>query len=86
MSVKVTELNHKGKGKIGIFQSNSDDPFLELDTAIKKYVGNKGYKEFVDVNMDNHWVRIVISDFDYLSGDDLQTYMRKTKIDSILNG
>jgi len=49
--------------KIAIFNyTGSGDPVIHIDTAIEQYTsGFKRYEynEFVDMNMDNPWVRII---------------------------
>jgi hypothetical protein len=48
--VKVGILIYKGSG----------DPVKHLNEAVHRYVGNEGYNEFIDANMDNPWVRVII--------------------------
>lgn len=38
----------------------SPNPKSIMDKAVKQYVGNQPYVEFVDINLDNPWVRVVI--------------------------
>ena len=51
---------HEEKGKITILQYNGiEDPVFALDDAVKTYVGEKRYYEFVDLKTDN--LRVVIT-------------------------
>jgi hypothetical protein len=47
--------------KVGILMyTGSGDPAIHLKEAVHDYVGKKGYNEFIDANMDNPWVRVII--------------------------
>lgn len=48
--VKVGILIYKGAG----------DPVKNLNEAVHKFVRHEGYNEFIDANMDNPWVRVII--------------------------
>jgi hypothetical protein len=55
-------LTHGRKGKLAVFMYvGSDDPVEKLDEAVSKYVGHDGYYEYVDINMDNPWTRVILS-------------------------
>ena len=74
--VEVQELKGKDGLKLAIMIYNgSGDPVIALDNAVKQYVrkiedkcpscGAKKYEEekyneFIDANMDNPWVRIIM--------------------------
>jgi hypothetical protein len=50
-----------GKVKVGILiYTGSGDPVKNLNEAVNLYVGHEGYNEFIDANMDNPWVRVII--------------------------
>lgn len=56
-------------GEIIIFQAyTNSDPVSMLDKAIEEYADGRPYKEFIDMNMDNPWMRIIILD---IKPDDL---------------
>ena len=56
------ELADGGKGKIAMFMyTGKGDPVLALDEAVRLYVGLKGHMEFIDINMDNPWTRVIVS-------------------------
>ncbi|MEM1000520.1 MAG: hypothetical protein AAGN35_25935 [Bacteroidota bacterium] len=47
--------------KIGILiYQGSGDPVMNLNAAVRRYVRNENYQEFIDANMDNPWVRVII--------------------------
>lgn len=50
-------------GKIAIIRGglNTDNPTGLLNAAVSEYVGNTGYNEFVEIFLDNPWVRVVMS-------------------------
>jgi hypothetical protein len=49
------------KVKVGIlFYTGSGDPVKNLNEAVHLYVQHEGYNEFIDANMDNPWVRVII--------------------------
>ena len=48
---KIVVLEYRGEG----------DPVYHLDQARQQFL-NKNYKEFVDINMDNPWIRILIKE------------------------
>lgn len=55
-------LENGGKGKIAVFiYAGISDPKKVLDLAIHQYVGNNGYNELIDANLDNPWMRVVLS-------------------------
>jgi hypothetical protein len=70
MRLKIERMRHinfrevittDGKVKIAIFAyTGSGDPVLYLNDAVSQYVGHEGYNEFIDANMDNPWVRVII--------------------------
>jgi hypothetical protein len=64
--VKIQEsefdLADGGKGKIAILlYVGEEDPVGPLDEAVRNYVGHHGYMEFIDINMDNPWTRVIVS-------------------------
>jgi hypothetical protein len=45
---------------IGISYRGEGDPVMEMDEFMKNKISNKYYTEYVDMNMDNPWVRIIV--------------------------
>jgi hypothetical protein len=91
--VKISEhkfTNSKGDiiGKCAILRSYYPGDVVEmLNAAVSRYVGNDQYYEFIDINMDDPWTRVIISDM--INGDttDWQTMeglLRERKIDKLL--
>ncbi len=73
--VKIQEstinLKQGGKGKVAIFlHSGEGDPVIELDAAVNKYVGHEQASQFIDINMDNPWVTVVISHINEMTQED----------------
>ncbi len=57
-------------GKVAILRGglNTDNPTAIMNDAVSTYVQNKGYNEFVEIFLDNPWVRVVvggINDLEY---------------------
>jgi len=48
--VQVGILMYKGSG----------DPVKHLNEAVHEYVKTEGYNEFIDANMDNPWIRVIV--------------------------
>ena len=64
--VKIQEsstiLKNGKNGKVAfLIYDGVDDPVGKLDSAVSEYVGNVEHKHFVDINMDNPWIRVVVS-------------------------
>jgi len=45
---------------VGLRYKGDGDAVIELDKFITNKFGNAKYTEFIDMNMDNPWVRIII--------------------------
>ena len=59
--VSFKEINCRNGNKILLLNyAGEDDPVRHLDDAVRQYVGRDNYTEFVDMSMDNPWVRIVV--------------------------
>ncbi len=69
--VKIQEstiqLEDGNKGTVAVFVYEGEaNPMVELEKAVLKYVGNNDFNQFIDINMDNPWVRVVILHADRL--------------------
>jgi len=58
-------------GKVAILRGglNTENPTAIMNNAVSKYVGSKGHNQFIEIHLDNPWVRVVIggiNDGDYL--------------------
>ena len=63
--VKIQEstiqLENGNKGRVAVFLYGGEgNPTMELNKAVNEYVGNEPASQFIDINMDNPWVRVVI--------------------------
>jgi len=57
------DLENGEKGEIAVFiYVGKSDPKKVLDWAVCEYAGTNVYNELVDANLDNPWMRVVISD------------------------
>ncbi len=62
------ELEEGRKGIIAVFiYTGSADPKKVLDFAVHQYVQNEGYHELIDANLDNPWMRVILSDINGIS-------------------
>ena len=50
-------------GKLAILRGGlrSENPIAHMNTAVHQYVEREPYNEFVEIQMDNPWVRVIIS-------------------------
>ena len=46
---------------------NSGNPRVYMDNAVSEYVGHDMYNEFVEIFMDNSWVRVLIFEFNNIN-------------------
>lgn len=60
--VKIQELTTADPTvKVAVFTySGYGDPIKYLNDAVREYVGRELYNEFIDANMDNPWVRVIV--------------------------
>jgi hypothetical protein len=82
--VKIQEsqidLTHGRKGKVAVLiYSGEEDPVSKLDLAVHQYVGTVGYNEFIDINMDNPWVRVILSGINEMEQVDFDPTIHKLK-------
>lgn len=45
----------------------ADDPVKHLNESVSQYVQFEAYNEFIDANMDNPWVRVIIKGMDKIN-------------------
>lgn len=50
-------------GKLAILRGGlkSDNPTALMNSAVSEYVESKDYNEFVEIHLDNPWVRVIVS-------------------------
>jgi hypothetical protein len=73
-----TTKKEKTVGKVAILRGglNSDNPTAVMNDAVSTYVGTNGHNQFIEIHLDNPWVRVVISgindvDYDVFKGQRL---------------
>jgi hypothetical protein len=74
------ELTHDRKGQIAVLMYvGENDPVAKLNWAVSEYVGNVGHNQFVDINMDNPWVRVIISGINEMKQEEFNPLKHKLK-------
>lgn len=74
----IIDLTHGRKGKVAVLiYVGEDDPIAKLDWAVCEYVGRVGYSEFIDINNDNPWVRVILSDINDMNQVDFDPSIHK---------
>jgi len=85
---KFTDSKGDVIGKCAILRSYYPGDVVEmLNAAVSRYVGDVPYNEFIDINMDDPWTRVIISDMINSDTEDWQTMeglIRERKIDKLL--
>lgn len=66
---KILE-GEKEVGKIAILRGGlySENPTQFMDDAVSKYVSKKSHNHFIEIHLDNPWVRVIvggINELDY---------------------
>lgn len=58
----------KTRSSVAIFRGglDSEKPIAYMNDVVSEYVGQKGYNEFVEIHLDNPWVRVVFTDINSL--------------------
>jgi len=68
MGVKINRIELNGKSErpsLAVFMFvGNEDPVKVLDDVVKKYVGENGYFEFIDANMDNPYTRVILKEIE----------------------
>jgi len=56
------------KGTVAIFRGglDSEKPIAYMNAVVSEYVGQRGYNEFVEIHLDNPWVRVVFTEINSL--------------------
>lgn len=85
MGVKIQEstieLTNGRKGKVAVFiYIGEDDPVTKLDWAVSEYVDHQEYNEFIDINMDNPWVRVILSGINEMNQVDFDPSIHKLSL------
>jgi hypothetical protein len=73
-------LTHGRLGQIAVLgYVGSGDPVANLDLAVSQYVGNVGHNQYIDINMDNPWTRVIISGINEMKPEDFNPTIHKLK-------
>ena len=59
---------------------NTDNPSAIMNEAVAKYVNHEGYNHFVEIHLDNPWVRVIISGINDLEYDPFENQTLDKKI------
>ncbi len=64
----------KKKGKIAILRGglNSDNPIAVMNNAVSQYVERELHNQFVEIHMDNPWVRVILSGINELEYEEFK--------------
>lgn len=71
-NVKINEASYNledgGNGTITVFiYTGISNPKIILDEAIRIYTDSEGYHELIDANLDNPWMRVIMSDINKMT-------------------
>jgi hypothetical protein len=59
--ITIEELKNNNSKRVSILTYRGDgDPVIKLDDKIREYTNGEKYWEFIDMNMDNPWTRIIV--------------------------
>mgnify|MGYP006911563909 CR=1 FL=1 len=58
----------KKQGKVAILRGglHSENPIAHMNSAVSEYVERELFNEFVEIHMDNPWVRVIVSNINEL--------------------
>ncbi len=64
--------NDNTVGKVAILRGGlgTDNPKEIMDNAVSTYVEKKPYNEFIEIFLDNPWVRVIVSGINELDYQD----------------
>lgn len=61
-------------GKMAIIKGGigTVNPKAVMDNAVREYVANESYNQFVEIHLDNPWVRVVIKGINDVSFEEFK--------------
>lgn len=75
------DLTRNRKGRIAILMyAGEGDPVGKLDWAVSEYTGNVAHNQFIDINMDNPWMRVIISGVNDMKQENFDPIKHKLKL------
>jgi len=79
------DLENGSKGKVAVFlYYGSGEPSKVLNFAIHSYVDGQPYYEFIDAEMNNPWMRVVVSNINDMKQESFDNYInRRTRRDKL---
>ena len=90
LTINESEYNLQNgkKGKVAVFiYHGSGEPAKFLKYAIKSYVEDNEYYEFIDSGLSNPWMRVVVSNINDMKQENFSDYIkrrdRKQKLEKI---
>ncbi|MEI7503092.1 MAG: hypothetical protein WCJ61_07395 [Paludibacter sp.] len=74
----INKSTQMTEGKIAIFRGalDSTDPIKVMNEIISDYVGSKPHNQFIEMHLDNPWVRVLVFGINELNYDN---YIPRTK-------
>lgn len=68
-NIEIYEKIIDDNSKIAILRGGlgSENPKKIMDDAVSKYVENKPHNEFIEIFLDNPWVRVIVGNIDQLN-------------------
>jgi len=87
--VKIFEqqLSEKCKFAIMVGGVSSNNPKKVIDNALAKYVVDTPHNQWVDIKLNNPWIRVITGDIGDLPFQNFETFLkrreRKEKLDNI---
>lgn len=82
--IKDDDGNKIGKIAIIVGGIHTDNPSLEMNKVVKKYVGDTPCCQFVEMTLCNPWTRIIISGINEFPFHTMEVLKRDEKIKKIL--
>ena len=74
------DLTDGRKGQVAVLMyAGPGDPVAKLDWAVSEYVGNVGHNQFIDINNDNPWIRVIIYGINDMDQEDFDPTKHKLK-------
>ncbi len=56
-------------GKVAVLRGglNTENPTAIMNDAVSRYVGRGGHNQFIEIHLDNPWVRVIVSGINELN-------------------